>query len=429
MVDGPAARRLPEVGAGDLLRLCLTLAGGLLRHPRAFSIRQGLRSWTRATGERHESADFIVRVGSKTFVVVGSQAFSDAILAAPPRDAGISAGNLKRGGMQFLAPQALTIVNDEQWERLRALNEEVLEPGRPHDDERAFLATVRRAFAEPVRNASDIRSAMSRAMVDIVFGPGVAPASIGHDVAELFGYVQSPFRRTLLAPIGKRRRARFRVELEQACNAAAASSVPSLVGRAARGAHAVSRAELLDQVPHWMFTFTRSGTELLVRALALVCAHSNVRDRVRAEVVALGTIDSPGQLRGLAFTTACVREAAYLYPPVTRTFHHARDGAVAGGVSIPEGAEIASSLPPVEAEHAGPRRFDPARWLATGGGPTDFDPFLTGPRRCPGRDLISRVCTVALAELVAEQDLVLARPRLAPNDLPTELPGDAVRFR
>ncbi|HUQ80117.1 MAG TPA: cytochrome P450 [Gemmatimonadaceae bacterium] len=423
------ARRLPETRAGDLLRLCLTLAGGLLRRPRAFSIRQGLRSWTRDTGVRYGSADFIVRVGSKTFVVVGSQSFSDAILAVPPREAGISAGNLKRGGMQFLAPQALTITNDEQWQRLRALNEEVLEPGRLHDDERAFLAAVRRAFTEPVRNAHDVRSAMSRAMVDIVFGPGVAPASIGHDVSELFGYVQSPLKRALLAPVGKRRRARFRAELARACDAAASSSAPSLAGRAARGAHAVSRAELLDQVPHWMFTFTRSGTELLVRALALVCAHPDARDRVRAEVAALGRSDSPGQSRALAFASACVREAAYLYPPVTRTFHRASEGAVAGGVAIPAGAEIASSLPPVEVERAGPRRFDPARWLAPSGGPTDFDPFLTGPRRCPGRDLISLVCAVALAELVARQDLTLARPRLVPNDLPVELSGGSVRFR
>lgn len=422
MIQG---RRLPETGTGDLLRLCLTLAGGVIRHPRAFSVRQSLRAWTRATGLRLGSTDFIVRVGSKQFVVVGSRAFSEALLAAKPDDAGVSAGELKRAGMSFLAPQALTITNGKQWQRLRTLNEQVLEPGRPHDDERAFLAAVRRAFDQPVRTVDDLRAAMSRAMVDIVFGPGVAPASIGHDVAELFEYVQSPLKRKLLAPIGKRRRTRFRAELRQACDAAAASNAPSLAGRAARSARGVSPAELLDQVPHWMFTFTRSGTELLARSLALVCAHPDARSRVRAEVASLRSADDPAAVRGLVFTSACVREAAYLYPPVTRTFHRARDGAALGGVAIPEGAEIASSLPPVEAERAGPRRFDPARWLS-GGGPSDFDPFLTGPRRCPGRDLISFVCTAALMELVGRQGLVLARPALDPNDLPTEFPARVV---
>jgi cytochrome P450 len=392
----------------------------VLRHPRSFSVRQALRAWTRSTGRRLGSPDFVVRVGSKQFVVVGSRALSEALLAEEPTESGVAAGELKRAGMRFLAPQALTITNDEQWQRLRALNEQVLEPGRPHDDERAFLDAVRRAFDHPVRTVEDLRAAMSRAMVDIVFGPGVAPASIGHDVAELFEYVQSPLRRKLRAPIGNRLRSRFRAELRAACDAAAASDAPSLAGRAARAARGVSQPELLDQVPHWMFTFTRSGTELLLRSLALTCADPSARHRVREEVSALGSADDPAAVRGLVFVSACVREAAYLFPPVTRTFHHVRDGAVVGGVTIKAGTEVASSLPPVEVEQTGPRRFDPTRWLSNG--PSDFDPFLTGPRRCPGRDLISFVCTAALVELVGKQDLVLASPGLDPNDLPAEFP-------
>ena len=429
-VDQPAAaRRLPEAGGGDLLRLCLTLAGGVLRHPRSFSVRQALRTWTRQTGEKYGSADFVVRLGAKRIVVVGSQAFSRAILDEIPREAGISAGSSKRGGMSFLAPQALTITQDDQWRRLRALNEHVLAPGVAHGDEAPFLAAVHRAFDRHVVTAGDVRASMSRAMVDIVFGPGVAPASIGHNVAELFEYVQSPLKRMLLAPIGARRRARFRAELRQACDAAAASSAPSLVGRAARAAQGVSDAELLDQVPHWMFTFTRSGTELLVRTLALVCAHPEAHTRVRAEVAAAGAPDDPRYVRGLAFVAACVREAAYLYPPVTRTFHRARDGAVAGGVAIPAGAEIASSLPPVEVERPGPRRFDPGRWMSPDGGPTDFDPFLAGPRRCPGRDLISLVCVAGVAAVFRRQDLALAGAPLEPNDLPADFPKRGIRFR
>jgi len=411
-----------------VLRLCLTLARVVLLRPRSFSVRQALRTWTRETGERHGSADFIVRLGSRRLVVVGSRALSEAILNEPPRDAGISAGDLKRGGMAFLAPQALTITNDEQWRRLRTLNERVLNAGRPHDEETAFLAGVRRAFDRPIATAADVRAAMSRAMVDIVFGPGVAPASIGHDVAELFGYVQSPIRRKLLAPLAARRLARFRAELSRACRAAAASPTPSLAGHAARASHGASEAELLDQVPHWMFTFTRSGTELLVRALALVCAHPDARSRVRVEVASSGSADDAAQVRSLAFVAACVRETAYLYPPVTRTFHHARDGAVAGGVAIPVGAEIASSFPPVDVERPGPRRFDPERWLSRDTAPTDFDPFLTGPRRCPGRDLISFVCTAAVAELIGRHDLRLADTPLVPNDLPADFPSRWIRF-
>lgn len=427
--SGPA-RRLPETGPADLLRLCLTIAGGVLRHPLSFSAGQALREWTRQTGARHGSTDFVLRIGSKRLVIVGSQALSRAVLDEPPREDGISAGTLKRGGMSFLAPQALTITNDAQWQELRALNERVLEPGRPHADETAFLAAVRRAFDQPVSTVEDIRAAMSRTMADIVFGPGVAPASIGRDVAELFGYVQSPLKRKLLAPIGARRRARFRAALRTVCEAAAKSPAPSLVARAVRAStRSASDAELLDQVPHWMFTFTGSGTDLVVRALALVCGHSDARKRAREEIVASGSAPGTEQARRLTFLNACVREAAYLYPPVTRTFHRARDGATVGGAAIPAGTEIVSSFPAIELGRSGQRAFDPARWLEPSGGPTDFDPFLTGPRHCPGQDLIRFVCTVALAELIGRQDLRLAGRPFAPNDLPVEFPARGISFR
>src|SRR4051812_7874433 len=35
----------------------------------------------------------------------------------------------------------------------------------------------------------------------------------------------------------------------------------------------VPEQQLLEQIPHWMFTFTGSGTDLLVRTVALVTSH------------------------------------------------------------------------------------------------------------------------------------------------------------
>jgi cytochrome P450 len=421
-----APRRLPETGLADLLRLGLTMAGGVVRHPRTFTVRELLRQWTRETAERCGNLDFVVRIGPKRLVFVGSSALSTAVLDEAPRDAGVSAGDAKRGGMSFLAPQALTIAHDDQWTRLRAFNEDVLEPGRRHDDEAAILDAVRRGFDAPIADEDDIRAAMGRTMIAVVFGAATPPAAMVKDVDVLFGYVQSPLKRLLLGPLGRRRLARFRAEIARAYGAAHA---PSLAARASRSAGDVSLAEQLDQVPHWMFTFVRSGTALLARSLALVCAHPKARERVRAELASNGPANDPAGVHRLTFVEACVREAAYLYPTVTRTFHRARDGASLGGAAIPAGVDIAHSFPPIGLGEPRVRRFDPARWLAPGGGPTDFDPFLTGPRRCPGRDLITFVCTAALATMLERQNLVLVGMPLVPGALPAEFPRRGIRFR
>ena len=42
----------------------------------------------------------------------------------------------------------------------------------------------------------------------------------------------------------------------------------------------VDRTTLLQQVPHWMFTFTGSGTDLLTRTLCLISSRDEVLDRV-----------------------------------------------------------------------------------------------------------------------------------------------------
>jgi hypothetical protein len=398
-----------------------------VRSPRTFTIRESVRQWARGVAERRGSADFVVRIGPKRLVFVGSPALSTAILEQVPRDAGISAGDAKRGGMSFLAPQALTIAHDEQWVRLRAFNEEVLEPGRPHEDEAAFLAAVKRGFDGPIATEHDIRGAMGRTMIGVVFGASTPPASLAKDVEVLFGYVQSPLKRSVLALLlDASRLARFRAQLSRAYEAAVA---PSLAARALSSARPVSAGERLDQVPHWMFTFVRSGTDLLVRSLVLVCAHPEVRQRARAELAADGPSDDPARVHRLAFVGACVRETAYLYPSVTRSFHRARDGAQLAGFAIPAKVDMVHSFPPIGLGEPHPRTFDPARWLSPGGGPTDFDPFLTGPRRCPGRELITFVCTAALAEMLERHDLVLAGSPLAPNALPAEFPRRGIRFR
>ena len=434
------ARTPPRTDATDLLRLVAALAGDAVAQRRDFRPRATFRAWAARAAARHGSADLVLDLGVKRLLLVGSRALSAEILAAPPSPDGLVAGKTKHDAMAFLAPRALTIAHGEEWARRRALNERVLDTGRPHAHADAFLARVRDAFGTdafraPLVDAEDVREAMGRAMLGIVFGPGTAPPSLADDVTRLFGYVQSPVKRRLLAPLARRRRTRFYDDLRRACVAAEASDAPSLVALARRYGGGLSEAELVEQVPHWMFTFPGSGTDLLVRTLALVCAHPEARSTALAELAEAGIpVSDAAAVGSLAYLHACVRETATLYPPVTRTFHHAPRGVTAAGVAIPPGMEVLHSFPPIGDTNGADaaRAFRPERWLAPDAAPPSFDPFLGGARACPGRELITFVCVAALAVLLGERRLTLdGQPGdtpLTPGALPEEFPRRGIHF-
>jgi cytochrome P450 len=206
-----------------------------------------------------------------------------------------------------------------------------------------------------------------------------------------------------------------------------------LLALAHRAAGDLPEDLLLQQIPHWMFTFTGSGTDLLVRALTLVTSHPTALETARREIAAAGPLDQAEAIDSLTFLGSCLMEAARLYPPVTRTFHCAKSGAVSGTVRVPAGTQILHSFPLLgDPAQSSPdaRSFVPERWSS--GAATspiaEFDPFLAGARHCPGRELILFVCSSALAVLLGKQRL-MADPPLAPAALPLEFPRRGIRFR
>jgi cytochrome P450 len=423
----------PATGLADLVRLLGGMAGAFVRKPREFSARVVFREWARRMMAHYGSENLVLNLGVRKLLLVGGRDLSQHILEPPPRTDGYSTGELKREGMAVLAPRALTVSDDEQWMRLRPFNERVLQAGQPHELRQAFLTQVHRAFSAPPRTMGDIRAAMGRAMLGIVFGEGVAPEHLTRDVQVLFDLVQHPAKRRLLGPWARTRRARFYGALRKVWREAGPSARPSLVARARIEAQGLPEEQVLEQIPHWMFTFTGSGTDLLGRALVLVSSHSGALDAARREITAAGSLDRADAIDALIFLEGCLREAARLYPPVTRTFHRAAAGATAGKVAIPVGMEILHSFPllgDVEASAADARGFRPERWLPTTtlAAAPGFDPFLSGARHCPGRELIMFVCKSALAILLGPHRLVVESP-LAGDALPPAFPAHGIRFR
>ena len=423
-------REPPSTGVVDLLRLCGAVVAEGARHPLDFSLDAAFRSWATRACARLQSENLVVNLGVKKLLLVGSGELSSQILSQLPRSEGISTGSLKRSAMAFLAPRALTISDDGDWVRRRVFNEAVLQPERPHEFAQDFVRATLAAFAAPIASVADLRTAMGRAMLEVVFGGNAAPR-LAQEIQTLFGLVQNPLRRALTAPWAYRRRARFYDSLRALWADGDVSVNPSLLPIARRNAAGLEGAELLEQIPHWMFTFTGSATDLMTRALVLISCAPAVRARVLAEVQAAGPLGDAGHFAAMRLLEGCLLEAAQLYPPVTRTFRRALDAITVGDVSIPPGIEIMQLFPPLMSAAAGAaqaRSFNPDRWLQADPPVVSFDPFLGGPRRCPGRNLILLICQVALASLLVQQRLVVDAPGMGPRSLPAVFPRRGLRF-
>ena len=294
------------------------------------------------------------------------------------------------------------------------------------------LSAFNETNAAPIRDTAGIRAAMSRSMLGIVFG-GKAPPSVADDVQALFELVQNPIKRKIMARSGKRRRERLYANLRELWRDPTVVRTATLLGVARRAASpgaVIDEPVLLEQIPHWMFTFTGSGTDLVTRALTLILSDDGARRKVETELERAGPLEEPATIDGLAYVEACLVEGAHLFPPVTRTFHRAPVGASVAGVKIPPGMEVLHSFPLISSSDAtDARRFRPERWLKSGDAAPGFDPFLGGVRRCPGRNIIMQVSKAALAVMIGRQRLTLDGVTLRTDDLPQEFPKRGIKFR
>ena len=424
----------PTTGLFDILRLAGSLVwAGVSRHDKGEAVRRWLDDLTR----RYKSPNMIVNLLVRRVHLVSGPDLSAHVLAGAPSSRGYGPGTLKRKAMSFLAPHALTLATDDKWRVLRRFNEKVLQTGRDHEHQQETLAIVRRLFSLPLIDIADIRHRMGELMLDTVFGEGQAPHSLIRDIQTLFAEVGV---RTAL--IGSRRSAerdRFRAELVRLWRDESLPKAKTLLFLARTAAAEVPdecrREEVLaDQIPHWMFTFTGSGSDLLARSLALILARPEVLARVRREIGAAGSLDRPENIRGLRELEACILEAGRLFPPVPQTAHRAAQADTFEGVTIPSGAELlqvfAFSNRDLRRDTTA-EQFRPERWLDPAGTARRLYPnlFLSGARACPGRDLILFIIKAAAAHQLHGDGLSATRSRLSSDPLPLSFPKECLRFQ
>ena len=419
----------PETTALDLCRLGMRAAGEVLRHPTTFDMGLVLHDWLRQMTVRHRSPNVRLKLPAAPMLLVTDREVSRHVLAAQPRHDGYAPGTAKRNGMSYLAPHALTIAEDGEWTRLRPFNEQVLCAGRPHHFQKVFLGHVRRAFSGPVASVEDIRVRMGRAMLAIVFGDGVAPETLAGEIRAVFGLVQNPVKRKLAGERGRRRVAALYDSLRRLWQSAGESSLLSMARKAREGEDVET---LLQQVPHWMFTFTGSGSDLLTRGLAMIGSRPEALRRVRDELSA-GNPEEPASIDAMKYLEACLLEGARLYPPVRFTIHRAGAADEPNGTPIPRGTELLQVFSLTQRNRGTDPTADdfrPERWLSSRPQAEALYPnlFLSGARRCPGRDLILFVCKGAAAHLL-HAGLVVGAGSLGADPVPFSFPAKSLEFR
>jgi cytochrome P450 len=422
--DAPA-----RAGLLDILHLGAKLGANVFRGAKADPGATVCR-WARDAEAPRSAVDVDIAIPMLPLELVGSRTHSEQILSGRPGVDGLRAGKLKADAMSFLAPGALTIADGDAWQRLRPFNERVLGTGAMHPFAQTFLGHVRAAFARPVLHRDDIETAMGRAMVKIVVGdlPPDAPDP-ATDVTTLFGVVQSPLKRKLLGFLYRGRRKRLYAVIgrkhDWATEAGAREQERTLIALTAQGPAGIDRDTLLQQIPHWMFTFTGSGTDLLTRTLCMITSRDDALAKVLAEIRIAGPAEHTESIAHLPYLEACIRETGRLFPPVTRTFHRPANGAGK--------EETVHYFPLLQRDDSlGPtvHDFRPERWLTT---PVDTaaaasNLFLRGPRACPGMDLILFVIKAAAAQQLGELGLSARQDRLTRDPLPVSFPKLETRF-
>ena len=428
------AKPLASTGLVDILRLIVRIFLAFLHNPVRPNLGVVLGLWITDLARRRQGDGIILNFGIRKFLLVTGRDLSQHIMEQSPSTQTYAGGPTKISAMSFLAPQALTICHDQQWQRLRPLNEQVLSVGGAPVLQQAILDQVHQDFSQPVSSVDDIRVRMGRVMLGVVFG--AAPASLVQDIEVLFGYVQSPVKRMILGRKQRGRRVRFYATIRRLSEENQGSRGSTLLTKAHALAPGViaDEEELLQQIPHWMFTFTGSGTALLSRSLAMVGSRPEVGEKVRQEIAAAGALDEANSISQLIYLEACLLETCRLFPPVTRTFHVAPQGDMFGGICIPAGVEILHYFPISHRDTSvDPRAndFEPDKWLDPGSDRRSVYPnlFLSGARACPGESLILFVCKAAIAILLGQQRVRLSSSALARDPLPSSFPHGTIRFQ
>ncbi len=178
-----------------------------------------------------------------------------------------------------------------------------------------------------------------------------------------------------------------------------------------------------QQIHDEILTFFLAGHETAALSLTwaayLLALHGDTQERVIGEVrswshdPSMNALDYPA----LRWTTATVKEAMRLYPPVWSMGRRAVTDTVVDDHPVAKGTDVWICLHRLHRDErwfAEPDRFAPERWLRSHAQePFTYLPFGVGPRICIGQRFAMAEAVIGLATILSRFRLTLAASQRA----------------
>ncbi len=405
--------------------------GAIARRPRALALAQRVDADRRAVGtlvamrEKYGPGPLVLPVPGRrmTFVLEPEQVHR--VLDQSPEPFRLDTEE-KRGALEHFQPEGLLISTPAERAVRRPFNEAVLAAGSPlhpladrmtaavQDEARALLGILDRSGA---LTWDDFAVSWWRAVRRVVLGDA---ARFDDTTTDLLLRLRKDANWTWLKPNRDSTREQFLRRVAEHVDRGEDGSLAALV----KLAPAPAGLEKAQQVPQWLFAFDAT-TWAAFRALALVHAHPEARERVRSELA--GTPDLP-------FTRACVLESLRLWPTTPAILRETSEDTQWETGTLPAGSSVVVFAPLFHRDETRlpeAHRFAPELWLrARGGDDWPLVPFSGGPGMCPGRNVVLLTSSVMLATLSAERDLVVEGAPVEPDrPLPGTVSPFELRFR
>jgi hypothetical protein len=319
----------------------------------------------------------------------------------------------KKSGMAHFQPDALTISRNPEWEDRRRFTEATLDTGKPQHrfagEFQALCADEAARLATPF-GWEEFNACVRRVARRVLLGDRAAD---DEELSELLGRLMDKSN-----PPGSGDDdllATFNGKLDAYVSAASGACVAATFAEAPVS----DVTHPAGQVTHWMFALGDTLAINAFRAIALLAAFDEIRERARGDN---------------ALLIACLQEAMRLWPTTPMLSRVLTSDIDWSGVKVPKDTQVLivntfnhrdrESLPYADA-------FAPEEWLPGGdaAGRFIFNHFSNGPQGCPGAGLSLLVGSALLAGLLRRGTPKALGPKLDPGKpMPHALDFFALRY-
>ncbi|MCC5637586.1 cytochrome P450 [Nostoc sp. CHAB 5844] len=180
-----------------------------------------------------------------------------------------------------------------------------------------------------------------------------------------------------------------------------------------------------EQIRDEIKTMLLAGYETTASALAWACYWIHrapaIQDKLRAELMPLGSLPDPEALTRLPYLKAVCQETLRMCPPVPFAIRLLKQPWAFCGYELPAGIGIGTAIgvthfdPKIYPE---PQTFRPERFLEQQYSPYEYLPFGGGTRRCLGAAFALYEMQIVLGTIMARHKLALAEQKpVTPSSL------------